>query len=32
MLAFIFNLVYRQYCRKSLTDMRRHKWNIAAAG
>jgi hypothetical protein len=32
MLAFIFNLIYREYCKKSLTDIRRHKWNVATAG
>ena len=32
MLGFIIGLVYRQYCKKSLADMRRHRWNIAAAG
>jgi len=32
MLAFIFNLIYREYCKKSLTDIRRHKWNVATVG
>jgi hypothetical protein len=32
MLSFIIGLIYRQYCKSSLTGMRRHRWNSATAG
>jgi hypothetical protein len=32
MLSFIIGLVYRQYCKSSLTGMRRHRCNSATAG
>ncbi len=28
----IISLIYREFCKKSLTDMRKHRWNIATAG
>jgi hypothetical protein len=28
----IISLFYRQSCKKHLTDMRKHRWNIATAG
>ena len=32
MWEIIIGLFYRQACKKHLTDMRKHRWNLAAAG
>jgi hypothetical protein len=32
MWALIISLIYHRSCRKHLSDMRRSRWDIAAAG